>query len=252
MLGESLRPRLADVAARAGEQATGRVRVSRACTIQQYDTIKNIATIVPAVRERVIIATGEVWADEIAIPNVPVLWPGDGSGVSVTWPLPVGAVVLMLVRDVSHDEVDSGGALPASPVSARRWDLSDVAVLPFGWSARDPLQSDAYSGTQPVIRLPANRAVLIGANTAARTLALAEETAARVERIEAYLNTATFLVLPDPDDPAHPLITQAPTPPPFTGTTSAIPRSSKSVVAVPVLATTVFDVRTTRIKVDTQ
>lgn len=226
MLGDSLRPRLADVAARAGEQATGRVRVSRACTIQQFDTIRNIATIIPAVRERVIIATGEVWADEIAIPNVPVLWPGDGSGVSVTWPLPVGAVVLMLVRDVSHDEVDSGGALPASPVSARRWDLSDVAVLPFGWSARDPLQSDAYSGTQPVIRLPVNRAVLIGANTAARALALATETAAKLAAIEGVLNA---LVLPVSGATAGP-----PTPIPFPTPTVAA------------------DIQTTRIKVDTQ
>jgi hypothetical protein len=226
VLGDSLRPRLADVAARAGEQATGRVRVSRACTIQQFDTIRNIATIIPAVRERVIIATGEVWADEIAIPNVPVLWPGDGSGVSVTWPLPVGAVVLMLVRDVSHDEVDSGGALPASPVSARRWDLSDVAVLPFGWSARDPLQSDAYSGTQPVIRLPVNRAVLIGANTAARALALATETAAKLAAIEGVLNA---LVLPVSGATAGP-----PTPIPFPTPTVAA------------------DIQTTRIKVDTQ
>ena len=225
-MGDSLRPRLADVAARAGEQATGRVRVSRACTIQQFDTIRNIATIIPAVRERVIIATGEVWADEIAIPNVPVLWPGDGSGVSVTWPLPVGAVVLMLVRDVSHDEVDSGGALPASPVSARRWDLSDVAVLPFGWSARDPLQSDAYSGTQPVIRLPVNRAVLIGANTAARALALATETAAKLAAIEGVLNA---LVLPVSGATAGP-----PTPIPFPTPTVAA------------------DIQTTRIKVDTQ
>lgn len=243
-MGDSLRPRLADVAARAGEQATGRVRVSRACTIQQFDTINNVATIIPAVRERVIIATGEVWADEIAIPNVPVLWPGDGAGVSVTWPLPVGAVVLMLVRDVSHDEVDNGGALPASPVSARRWDLSDVAVLPFGWSARDPLESNAYSGTQPVIRLPANRAVLIGANTAARTLALAEETAARVERIEAYLNTATYLT------PSGP--TTAPTPPPFTGTTSVLPICTASVVVGSVAATTTAAIQTARVKVDSQ
>jgi hypothetical protein len=77
-----------------------------------------------------------------------------------------------------------------------------------------------------VIRLPVNRAVLIGANTAARALALATETAAKLAAIEGVLNA---LVLPVSGATAGP-----PTPIPFPTPTVAA------------------DIQTTRIKVDTQ
>ena len=208
-----------------------------------FDPAANEASVIPCTRERVVIDGGEVWADEIVIPKLPVLWPGDGAGVSIAWPLPVGAVVVILVRDTSHDEVDSGGALPTTPASARRWDLADAAVLPFGWSARDPLLSSAYDASQPVVRLPAGAALLVGSSTAARALALATETAERIERIEAYLNTATYATAAGP--------TTAPSPPPFSGTTSLLPLCSASVVVGSVPATTAAAIQTTRIKVDT-
>ncbi len=209
---------------RAGERAAAVVRTVEECTIVQFDTVNNVATVQPVVRETAVIDGVEVYAPEVQIPNVPVRWPGDGSGVSITWPLPVGAEVLLLVRDRSYDEVDGGGALPSTPASRRRWDLADAVVLPFGWSSRDPLPSNAYSGTQIVMRLPTARALLVGANTAARTLALATETAARLAAIEGVINGLT---LPVSGATAGP-----PVPPPFLAPTTAA------------------DIQSTRVKVD--
>lgn len=112
----------------------------------------------------------------------------------------------------------------------------------MGYGARDPLPSDATAADGLVIRLPSGDALAVGAASATRALALATETAARIERIEAYLNTATYAVAG--------VVTTAPTPPPFSGTTSIVPICTASVVPVPVSATGAAAIQTDRVKVD--
>lgn len=191
--------------------------------IVSYDSATTTATVRPAVRELVLTASGLVYAEALEIPGCPVRWPGAG-GVSITWPLPAGTLVTMLVRDRSHDEVDAGAEIPSAPASQRRWDLSDAEVWPMGYGARDPLPSDATAADGLVIRLPSGDALAVGAASATRALALATETAAALAQIQTVINA---LVLPVSGATAGP-----PVPPPFVTTTTAA------------------DIQTDRVKVD--
>ena len=220
------RARLADAIREGAQASTGRVRVCVDAEIVSYDPSTTTARVRPCVRELVRIVDGLVYADALEIPGVPVRWPGDGSGVAITWPLPVGSIVPLLIRDRSHDEVDDGAVVPTQPASQRRWDLSDAEVLPLAWSARDPLPSSASSSTAPVVLLPAGQALLVGEATAARALALATETAARIKAIEDAINNLEL---------------------PVAGAVAGPP-----VPAVFETFTTAADIETTRIKVDTQ
>lgn len=220
------RARLADAIREGAQASTGRVRVCVDAEIVSYDPSTTTARVRPCVRELVRVADGLVYADALEIPGVPVRWPGDGSGVAITWPLPVGSIVPLLIRDRSHDEVDDGAVVPSAPVSQRRWDLADAEVLPLAWSARDPLPSSASSSTAPVVLLPVGQALLIGEATAARALALATETAARIKAIEEAINDLEL---------------------PVSGGIAGPP-----VPAVFETFTTAADIQTARIKVDTQ
>jgi len=241
------RPRMADAIRIGAQEATGRIRVSVDAEVISYDPDTCSATMQPVVHERVMTSEGEVWADEIQIPNCPVRWPG-GGGVSLTWPLPVGAICPLMFRDRSHEEVDAGAAIPTKPESTRRWDLSDAFVLPFAYSARDLLPTNATSsGDDCVIHLPTNRSVLVGASTAAKALAIAEDTARELAQIQNYLNTATFLVK---SGAVIVGTTEKPVPPPFTGAPVTAPFVVASVTTTPVAATTTASIKTDRIKTD--
>lgn len=172
-----------------------------------------------------------------------VLWPG-GGGVSLVWSLGVGELVLVEVRSRSHDEVDSGSAVPVTPASTRRGNLSDLVVIPLRGDAAALPSSAFRSDGQPVL-VPggAGDALFVGASTAAKALALAEESAARIARIENFLNSATYAV-------AGP-VTTPPSPQPFTGAPVVAPVCVASVVAVPAAATTTAALASSRIKVDT-
>lgn len=109
------------------------------------------------------------------LPRCPVLWPR-GAGVAVVWGLEPGDLALGVVRSRSHDEVDSGSAIPATPASARRSNLADLVVVPMVGGGAAPLTSAAYrSDGQPVITLAgAGDAVHVGSSTAALQLVIAE------------------------------------------------------------------------------
>lgn len=232
---------LSDAVSNAATAKTGRVKVARSAVIVSYNASTNTARVRPSVRERVRVDGETVFADEFEIPNLPVSWPGCAGGVVFMWPLPEGTDVTLLVRDVCHDEVDAGLAIPSTPASTRRWDLSDAEVIPFGLNARSKPPSGAYSTTHPVIWLADGRWLAVGDSDAAKALALAEETAARISRLESFVNTATYAV--------SGAATVAPSPVPFTGALGG-PACVASVVATPVASTTEASIHTTRIKVD--
>lgn len=234
-------PTLTDATRNAADRATGKVKVARSATIVSYTAATNTARVRPSVRDRVRIDGETVFADELEIPNLPVIWPGVPDVCSFMWPLPAGTDVTLLVRDVSHDEVDAGLAIPSTPASTRRWDLSDAEVIPFGFNARNTPPDGAYSATSPVTWLADGKWLAVGADDAAKTLALAQETAARIARVESFLNGATYAV--------SGTATVAPSPAPFTGATGA-PACVASVVVGSVAGTTEASIRSTRIKVD--
>ena len=214
--------------------------------VVSYDAAEQLADVRLCVQvPEVDPATGEIVG--LVAPVVrgrPVMWPA-GGGASFVWGLSAGDLAVGLIRSRSHDEVDSGSAVPVTPASTRRGNLSDLVVVPLIGGGASPLGASAVrSDGQPVL-VPggAGDALFVGSSTAAKALALAEESAARIARIENFLNTATYAV-------AGP-VTMVPSPPPFTGAPVVAPVCVASVVAVPAAATTTAALASTRIKVDT-
>lgn len=182
------------------------------------------------------------WRDAPEYAGIPVAFFRAG-GVSFTAEPSVGDVGLLLVRDRSHDEVDSGqGDGPVvTPASVRRWAYDDGVFVPVQVVPADPLGSGAVSADGAVLAMGAGLKFMVGDSAADKALAVAEKSAARIERIEAYLNTATYAVAG--------AATAAPMPAPFTGTTSVLPLCVAS-VGTPAPATTTSDVASTRIFTD--
>lgn len=134
MTDQTNRPSLAAVASRAAQTETVPIRTSRAGRIVSFDPTADPPTAdVQLVHDEVTIDTaGQVQTSAAPIVRgKPVLFPG-GAGVSLTWGLSEGDPVLVLFRDVSHDEYDHGrtGGTYA-PQDPRRWAVSDAIVLPI-------------------------------------------------------------------------------------------------------------------------
>ena len=144
----------------ATERAVSAVAVARTVQVVSYDADAQ------TVRVREVVAESPIELD-----GVPVRWPG-GGGRSITWGIEAGDLGTLLVRDVSHDEVDAGSSLPVDPASSRRWNLSDGEFWP-GFVVPGSLASSAYRGDgQMVVALPVGEAMYVGASTAALKLVI--------------------------------------------------------------------------------
>lgn len=238
-------PTLADLVLQAGPAIRRSVRVAVDVEVIAYYPSTQTADVRPCVPDDPRQAPdGSITAaTPPVIYAVPVRWP-EGGGRALRWGLDPGDRCEGIVRHRSHDQVDSGAAVPVELLSLREFDLSDMVLYPGARPSTDELTAGEFrSDGQPVFVLPTGEALFVGASTASRALALAQETAARIERVEAYLNRATY------STPAG--ATVAPSPAPFSGTTSLFPTCVASVVVGSVAATTEAALRSTRIKVDT-
>jgi len=182
------------------------------------------------------------WVEAPLLPRIPVASLAIGDFILTSKPK-IGQRGLVLIRDVSHEEVDSGqGSAPVvTPQDPRRWDGADAVFLPFALT--DSTWSPAnVPSTGAAFVLSSGTALRVGSATAARAVALADDTAQRVRRIESYLNTATFTVAG--------AVTLAPTPVPFTGSTEAAPACIASVVLTPVVGTATSSIASDRLLTD--
>lgn len=119
----------------------------------------------------------------------PVDWPA-GGGRSLVWGLSAGDVVAVRVRSRSHDEVDSGTALPVTPASTRRGNPSDVVVIPAAGRPGAPLDTAAYRDDgQPVLAMPADEALHVGASTAALRLVIEDVLRPYLVELDAWLSS---------------------------------------------------------------
>ena len=149
----------------ASERAVAAVLVARTVVVVSYDADQQ------TVRVREVVAE-----DPIEIDGVPVRWPIDAppgeEPRGMTWGIRVGSRGTLLVRDVSHDEVDAGAAIPVTPASSRRWNLADGEFWP-GFVVPGSLASGAYRvDGQMVIALPSGEALYLGASTATLRLVI--------------------------------------------------------------------------------
>lgn len=189
-------PTLADALTRAAELAAGGVLVSRVARVDSYDRTDQTITATPIVADLVDLEDGGREALELpTISGIPVVWPA-GGGVSITWDLAPGDLVLLLGRDRSHDEVDAGRTSPpVVPSSSRRFSWSDVVALPGYRSPADPLPAGAVSGSAVVVTLPAGAELRVGGAAAAQPLALGSVVDSIVSAIVTSYNAHTHTVI---------------------------------------------------------
>lgn len=185
-------PTLADALTRAAELASGGVLVSRVARVDSYDRTDQTITATPIVADLVDLEDGGREALELpTISGIPVVWPA-GGGVSITWDLTPGDLVLLLGRDRSHDEVDAGRTSPpVVPSSSRRFSWSDVVALPGYRAPADPLPSSAVAASHVVVSLPLGASIRIGSGSAAEAVGLADLIDDRISKIVSDFNTHT-------------------------------------------------------------
>lgn len=187
-------PRLTDAIAVRVASALARVTSLRICRIEAYDRTKQTADITPLAWDWLPQPDGSsVVAQLPRVDGVPCAHIG-GGGVSLTWDYAAGDLVIVGVRDVSHDEVDGGRTATGEPASLRRWSWADAVVLGAFAAPTSPLPSAAVSASGPVLRLPDGDALRVGDSTAAKALALAEKVATQISRIETEFNTHTHVL----------------------------------------------------------
>jgi hypothetical protein len=238
MAGETATPGPVDGFLGMVRTETDIVRVALTARVDAYDRTVGTVDVTPCTQVQERTREGVVWRTLGQLRGVRVAWPS-GGGAVLTFPIAVGDLVTLIIRDTSHAEVDKGTQVyPATPASRVRWSPSDAVALPGYTTDRAPLPSSASSSADPVLYLPNGVEFRIGVAAANEALALASDVASRIARVEAFLNEATYAT------PAGP--TTKPAPPPFAGSTGG-PICTASVVANPAPGTVTADVASTRV-----
>jgi hypothetical protein len=118
-------PNLSQLLEAAIDAAGEQIRVAVPGVLQSVADDLSTATVQPAVRRH------DSGADP-AIPGVPLLFPGFGTG-RLTWPVEPGDPCLLVFGDRSLDEWHSaGGGREVEPADPRTHDLTDAVALPLG------------------------------------------------------------------------------------------------------------------------
>lgn len=189
-------PTLADALTRAAELASGGVLVSRVARVDSYDRADQTVTATPIVADLVDTEDGGREGLELpTISGIPVVWPA-GGGVSITWDLEPGDLVILLGRDRSHDEVDDGRTTPPIvPSSSRRFSLSDVVAIPGYRPPADPLPGGSVAAGAVVVTLPGGVELRVGGAAAADGVSLSSLVDGAISAIVNAFNTHTHPVV---------------------------------------------------------
>lgn len=182
--------RLLDVARRSA-------RVAVCAQVEAYDAQAGTADITPLVKDWRTLQDGtREYIEPPRVDGCPVMWP-TGSVRGITQGLEKGDHVLVLVRHLSHDEVDSGGATPSEPQGARRNDLADAVVLAGYRVPTDGYGDNEYrSDGQPVWYLGDDEAVHYGKATAAYLIARADLILSELQDLANHTHPLPLLVAP--------------------------------------------------------
>lgn len=187
-------PTLADVIVRAVAGGLGRVRVAMDGRVVSYNRDTQSAVVTPLVEETVVDASGV--RSGVALPDlegVQIRWPS-GGGVSLTWDLTEGDLVLLVFRDRSHDEIDAGdaGTSASLPSSGRRFNVYDVVGLPMGNPLASALPAASVAADAVVLRVAsASGEIRLGDSTASKALALAEKVKGELDAIDSAFSSHT-------------------------------------------------------------
>ncbi len=131
------------------------------------------------------------WVEAPLLPRIPVASLAIGDFILTSKPK-IGQRGLVVIRDVSHEEVDSGqGSAPVvTPQDPRRWDGADAVFLPFAltdstWSAAN------VPSTGAAFVLSSGTALRVGSATANLAVAKAAQVEQRLSSLEAFAGTHT-------------------------------------------------------------
>lgn len=180
---------LAETVATLRDSIRAGIRVAVVARVETYDAAQQTADVLPLARESWTVDGQQVEIEPVPARGVPVVWPG-GGGRSLTMGLAKGDLVLLVIRHISHDEVDGGASKPLTPALARRLDMADAVALPVFVA---PGGGQGRSDGQPALVMLGGEALHVGASTADRALALAQETKAHLDALQAAHDAHTHM-----------------------------------------------------------
>ncbi len=191
MAGETATPGPVDGMLGMVRSETDVVRVALTARVDRYDRAAGTVDVTPCTQVQQRTREGVVWRTLGQLRGVRVAWPA-GGGAVLTFPIAVGDLVTLILRDTSHAEVDAGTqTYPTTPASRVRWSPSDAVALPGYTTDRSPLPSSATSASDPVLYLPNGVEFRIGNATAIEALALARRVKEELDAISAAYSLHT-------------------------------------------------------------
>jgi len=193
MAGETATPGPVDGFLGMVRTETDIVRVALTARVDAYDRTAGTVDVTPCTQVQERTREGVVWRTLGQLRGVRVAWPS-GGGAVLTFPIAVGDLVTLIIRDTSHAEVDKGtDVYPATPASRTRWSPSDAVALPGYTTDRAPLPSSASSSADPVLYLPNGVEFRIGVAAANEALALARLVKQELDAISTAFSGHTHL-----------------------------------------------------------
>lgn len=125
------------------------LRVSIPVVVVSFDSVKQMVTVQPAIKESVLKSLVPTSTALPQLPNVPVMI-YRGGGFSITLPLKAGDEGFVIFQDMCIDAWWQSGGTDNNQIERRRHDLSDGVFYPGGWS--QPRNLNAYSSTKAQLR----------------------------------------------------------------------------------------------------
>jgi hypothetical protein len=165
-----------------------RVHTALPGRVESYDSATKLASVLPLVYHRMMLPDGGYFEEDYPVLlDVPVCWPESG-GAGMQLPLAAGDFVTLVFSEQSFDQArDVGG--PASPLTARRFNLADAMAIPGSFKATLDFGGDAGFGrANGAVRVDASGNVKLGSANPLNTAASAEKVLAQLQALLVVLN----------------------------------------------------------------
>ena len=192
-------PTQAEVILAAVRSGLAEVHTAIPAEVRRYDAAKRLCDAAPLIRSSYTDETGAIVVEALpVVPNVPIVFPG-GGGFSLTFPIEVGDVVLLVFSEASLDKwLSQGGTV--DPLDERRHALADAIAIPglrpfAGKKAATPANAEAPGLAREEsgigVFVTTGDEVRLGLANASKALALAEATDARLDALRSAFSGHT-------------------------------------------------------------
>lgn len=182
-------PGMSDVVRAGAEEAVRRIPTSMPGKVIEYDHDTQRAVIQPILRVPRVVErrAGNAYTEAVKlppVPGVPVAFP-QAEGYSITFPVAVGSVGMLVFCERSMDEYLATGETDVTPQSERQHHRNDAWFVPSVRSFGDALPSSARASSAMVLRAEEIR---LGSSSASKWVALADDVLTRLNAIESAFN----------------------------------------------------------------